>query len=102
MLPGGAIVARITQSSDGCCTFIQYGAALKLWLLGSLLVGLVIPVRGGDWWVCLPAMLAGMTLLGVVIGMIESAMARYRLVRVPQFIVAAATLSAVALIGTVA
>jgi len=29
-------------------------------------------------------------------------MARYRLVRVPQFIVGAATLSAVALIGTLA
>jgi formate hydrogenlyase subunit 4 len=79
--------------------FIQYGAALKLWLLGSLLMGLVVPLRG-EWWLCLPAMLAGMALLGLVIGMIESAMARYRLVKVPQFIVGAATLSAVALIGT--
>ena len=43
-------------------------------------------------------MLVGMALLGTVIGMIESAMARYRLVRVPQFIVGAATLSAVAFI----
>ena len=81
--------------------FIQYGATLKLWLLGSLLVGLVVPVRG-EWWLCLPAMLAGMALLGLVIGMIESAMARYRLIKVPQFIVAAATLSAVALIGALA
>lgn len=81
--------------------FIQYGAALKLWLLGSLLVGVAVPVRG-EWWLCLPAMLAAMAMLGVVIGMIESAMARYRLVRVPQFIVGAATLSAVALIRTLA
>lgn len=81
--------------------FIQYGAALKLWLLGSLLVGLVVPLRG-EWWLCLPAALAGMAVLGVVIGMIESAMARYRLVKVPQFIVGAATLSAVALIGALA
>jgi len=49
--------------------FIQYSAALKLWLLGSLLVGLATPVRG-QWWVCLPAMLAGMAVLGVVVGMI--------------------------------
>ena len=77
--------------------FIQYAAALKLWLIGALLVGLVVPVRGA-WWLCLPTMLVGMALLGAVIGMIESAMARYRLVRVPQFIVGAATLSVVAFI----
>jgi formate hydrogenlyase subunit 4 len=81
--------------------FIQYGAALKMWLLGSLFVGLVVPLRG-EWWLCLPVMLAGMAVLGLVIGMIESAMARYRLVKVPQFIVVAATLSAVALIGALA
>jgi formate hydrogenlyase subunit 4 len=77
--------------------YIQYAAALKLWLLGSLLVGLVVPVRGA-WWVCLPAMLFGMAVLGGVIGMIEAAMARYRLLKVPQFIVGAATLSAVGFI----
>ncbi len=77
--------------------YIQYAAALKLWLLGSLLVGLVVPVRG-EWWLCLPAMLLGMAVLGAVIGMIESAMARYRLLKVPQFIVGAATLSAVGFI----
>jgi formate hydrogenlyase subunit 4 len=77
--------------------YIQYAAALKLWLVGSLLVGLVVPVRG-EWWLCLPAMLLGMAALGAVIGMIESAMARYRLLKVPQFIVGAATLSAVGFI----
>jgi formate hydrogenlyase subunit 4 len=77
--------------------YIQYAAALKLWLIGSLLVGLVVPVRG-EWWLCLPAMLLGMVVLGAVIGMIESAMARYRLLKIPQFIVGAATLAAVGFI----
>jgi formate hydrogenlyase subunit 4 len=77
--------------------YIQYAAALKLWLIGSLLVGLVVPVRDA-WWLSLPATLFGMAVLGAVIGMIESAMARYRLVKVPQFIVGAATLSAVAFV----
>src|SRR6185437_5983410 len=76
---------------------IQYAAALKLWLVGSLLVGLVVPVRGA-WWLCLPAMLCGLAVLGGAIGMTESAMARYRLVKVPQFIIGAATLSAVGFI----
>ena len=28
--------------------FILYGSALKLWVLGALLVGVVVPVRSGD------------------------------------------------------
>ena len=43
-------------------------------------------------------MLLGMAVLAVAIGAIESTMARYQLIRVPQFILGAATLSAVAFI----
>jgi formate hydrogenlyase subunit 4 len=77
---------------------IQYAMAVKLWIFGALLVGLMVPVRSGSAWFDGTAMLVGMVLLAGVIGMIESAMARYRLVHVPQFIVGAATLSAVAFI----
>jgi formate hydrogenlyase subunit 4 len=78
--------------------YIQYAAALKLWMLGSLFVGLVVPVRSFSPWLDGGAALLGMAGLAVVIGVVESAMARYRLVHVPQFIVGAATLSAVAFI----
>jgi len=74
---------------------IQYGAALKLWVVGVLLVGL-IPLSGTAPGLAGAAALLGMATLAVAVGMIESAMARYRLVTVPQFIVGAATLSAVA------
>jgi formate hydrogenlyase subunit 4 len=74
---------------------IQYGAALKLWVVGVLLVGLM-PLHGLGAWLAGGTALLGMVALAVAIGMIESAMARYRLVTVPQFIVGAATLSAVA------
>ena len=77
---------------------IQYAAALKLWILGSLLVGLVVPLHGTGRLPDGAAMLFGMAVLSLAIGMIESAMARYRLVQVPQFIVGAATLSAVGFI----
>src|SRR6516165_8350109 len=40
--------------------YIHYAAALKLWIIGSLLVGLLVPVRSGDVWLDLAAMLAGM------------------------------------------
>jgi formate hydrogenlyase subunit 4 len=78
---------------------IQYGAALKLWVLGALFVGVAAPVRSGNPWIDGAASLAGMAALAVAIGIVESAMARYRLVHVPQFIVGAATLSAVAFIA---
>jgi formate hydrogenlyase subunit 4 len=77
---------------------IQYGAALKLWVFGALFVGLVVPLRGGGLWADTAAALAGMAGLAIAIGLVESAMARYRLVHVPQFIVGAATLSAVGFI----
>ena len=78
---------------------IQYAAALKLWIIGVLLVGLAVPLQGGNPWLCAAAALLGMAALAVVIGMVESAMARYRLLHVPQFIVGAATLSAVGFIA---
>src|SRR6266568_2621659 len=53
---------------------IQYAAALKLWMLGSLLVGLLVPLHNGNPLPDGAAMLLGMALLSVVIGMIESAM----------------------------
>ena len=62
---------------------IQYGACLKLWILGSLLVGMLTG-------------LAGLALLAVLTGIVESVMARLRLVRVPQFLIAASILSVVA------
>ena len=78
--------------------FIQYAAALKLWLLGALLVGIVVPLRSGKPLFDATAMLLGMAVFALTIGMIESAMARYRLTQVLQFIVGAATLSAVGFI----
>ncbi len=77
---------------------IQYGAMLKLWVLGTLLVGILVPVRSGWWGVDLAAGVAGMMLLAVLVGAIESAIARLRLVRVPQFLVAASVLSVLALV----
>jgi formate hydrogenlyase subunit 4 len=77
---------------------IQYGAMLKLWVLGALLVGILVPVRCGWWGLDLVLGMAGMMLLAVFVGVIESTIARLRLVRVPQFLVAASVLSILALV----
>jgi len=78
--------------------FIQYAAALKCWVLGALVVGILVPVRSGMWIVDLVCGLAGIAVLAVITGVIESIMARLRLLRVPQFLVAASVLSILALV----
>lgn len=77
---------------------IQYGAMLKLWVLGALLVGILVPVRSGWWGIDLAGGIGGMMGLAVLVGAIESTTARLRLVRVPQFLVAASVLSVLALL----
>lgn len=77
---------------------IQYGACLKLWILGSLLMGALVPVRTGWWAADLCLGFAGLLALAVLTGVVESLMARLRLVRVPQFLIAASVLSIVALV----
>ena len=78
---------------------IQYGAAVKLWLLGALIVNMLVPVRGMAW-VQTSAFLAGMAVLATVTGVIESLTARWRLTRVPHLLVGATALTMLALILT--
>jgi len=78
--------------------FIQYGAALKLWILGSLLVGIVLPLEGLPPLQAALASLAGLLVLAGLTGAVESVMARLRLLRVPQVLIGAGTLSALAFI----
>jgi formate hydrogenlyase subunit 4 len=78
--------------------FILYGGALKLWLLGTLLVSVLVPVHSGAPWLDTAAAMAGMVGLAVLTGLIESSMARLRLVRVPQLLVGASVLSTLALV----
>ncbi len=77
--------------------FILYGAALKLWLLGTFLVGLVVP-RVGFLPVDVLIACVGMLVLAVVLGVIESTMARMRLSRVPELLIGAVTLAGLALV----
>jgi formate hydrogenlyase subunit 4 len=85
--------------------FIQYGAALKLWIFGSLVAGLFTPgaagllgPRAGGPLPGLLFAMAGLVLLGVLTGLLESLTARLRLARVPQLLVSASAMSALAMV----
>jgi formate hydrogenlyase subunit 4 len=73
---------------------IHYGAALKLFLFAALIAQLVIPFSLGNAWLNAGVFLVGMLLLAVLVGVVESVMARLRLVHVPRLLVAAGVLSA--------
>ena len=77
---------------------VQYANALRLWVLGALLAGLVVPVRGAGVWLDAAAGLAGLAALAVVTGTIEASMARLRMLHVPQLLVGAGVLSVLALV----
>ncbi len=74
--------------------FILYGAQLKLMLMGVLWIRLLSPRLASNAFF-LTLSLCG---LAIFIGVIESSMARLRLIRVPQLLIAAVCLAAFGLI----
>ncbi len=78
--------------------FILYSAALKFWLLGSLLVGLVVPIRSGHFWLDGGSFFLGMIGLAVLVGIVESVMARLRLLKIPHLLIGAMAISILGLI----
>ncbi len=74
---------------------IHYTAALKLGVMGTL-VWSMVPIRPANPWLAGLAGLGGLAILAVFIGVLESSMARLRLVRVPQLLVVALALAACA------
>ncbi len=77
---------------------IEYAGALKLWILGLLITGVLLPVRTGMPAVDMVLAIGALFVLAVVIGVIESTMARLKLVRVPLLLSCAFVLSSAAMI----
>ena len=79
----------------GC---ILYGAALKLFILGALFVNIAIPFSSGNRFLDWGIFALSQLVLAVAVGVVESVMARLRLLRVPQLLVAAMILTAFSLV----
>ncbi|MDY0268299.1 respiratory chain complex I subunit 1 family protein [Trichloromonas sp.] len=77
---------------------ILYGAAMKLFVLGAVLMRMALPMTYPSPWLNLLVFVAGMLALAVVIGVVESIMARLRLIRIPQVLVGTTLLSAFAMV----
>ena len=77
---------------------ILYGAAMKLLVLGAMAVSVVIPYSFGNQLLDALAFALGMLVLAVVIGVVESIMARLQLLRIPQLLIGTSLLSFFSLI----
>ena len=78
--------------------FILYGSAIKLFVLGALLVNFMLPSHHRTSLVQTGEFFIGMFILAVTIGVVESCMARLRLNRIPQLLIGAFVLSLVGLL----
>lgn len=79
--------------------FVLYGSAVKLFTVASLLVHLLLPVPAAGGWAGIAILLAGQLVVAVIVGTVESSMARLRMPRVPQFLIGASVLAALGLVA---
>ena len=77
---------------------ILYGSALKLWLLASFLVMLVLPLEAFAGPLNMLLYFCAVFLTALLIGLVESVMARFRFLKVPQLLSGALCISIVAII----
>jgi formate hydrogenlyase subunit 4 len=77
--------------------FILYGAAVKLFLFAAVFVRVALPTATNSPAAALAVGAAGIVLVGVVVGCVESCMARLRLSRIPVLVGGALVLSTVAI-----
>ena len=75
----------VLDNSGPSLALVQYGAAMKIMILSSLILNFIIPYSPG------PLLhsfyyAAGITASALAIGTIETLIARFRIVRIPDFI----------------
>ena len=88
----------VLDHSGPALAMILYGGAVKLLALGSLVVAVALPVGSGDPWLDWLVFFAAICGLAILIGVVESVMARLRLIAVPRLLVSASLLNAFAIV----
>jgi formate hydrogenlyase subunit 4 len=73
---------------------ILYGASVKLVLFAALVVGVAVPFGTLSPWLAWLVLAGALFAVAVAIGVLESVMARLRLLQIPTLLVAAGLMSA--------
>ena len=74
----------ILDNSGPSLALLEYAASVKLWLFSSILARIILPGMGPVLETVI--LLALMAVIAIAIGLVESFMARLRLIRVPQLL----------------
>ena len=72
---------------------ILFAGAVKFALFSALVVCVLVPLARLGPWAAAALLLAGLVAMAVFVGVVEAVMARLRMDRIPQFLVAASALS---------
>ena len=89
--------AMLLDYSGPDLAVMLYCSALKLWLLSSFFTLLILPERVLTGAAGFVAYLGGVFLTAAAIGAVESSMARYRFLKVPQMLIGAMVIALVAI-----
>jgi formate hydrogenlyase subunit 4 len=85
-------VMILDNSGSGLALF-EYAAALKLWLFSLVIANILLPVSGSHPGLQVPILLGIIIIIAMVVGIVESVMARLRLLKVPQLLLGAGVLA---------
>lgn len=88
----------VLDHSGPALAMILYGAAVKLMAIGAMVVGVALPVDPDSPWLGWLTFLGAILGLAILIGVVESIMARLRIVTVPRLLVSASLLTAFAVV----
>jgi len=88
----------VLDHSGPALAAIHYGAALKFLAMGSLIARLVVPIAGQPVFLGWALFLAAMIGFAVLVGIVESIMARLQLPLVPNLLIGAGTLTGFGLV----
>ena len=83
----------VLDHSGPALGMILYGAAIKLFIFSALVGRLAFPFATGLPWLDWPLFVLGMLVVSVVIGIVESTIARLKMTHIPVLLVASCLLS---------
>ena len=90
--------AMVLDHSGPALAAVFYGAAMKLFAMGSILARLMVPVSTGSVLLNWGTFVAAMVAFAVVVGTVESVMARLKLLLVPNLLIGAGVLTGFGLV----
>jgi formate hydrogenlyase subunit 4 len=83
----------VLDHSGPALAVIEYGAALKLLLFGGIIVRIAVPLTTGNTLLNWGVFIAAVSAFAAAVGVVESVMARLRLVQVPNLLIGAGVLT---------